>query len=361
MTGEMEIDRFIVSDIRVGEDRRAIDPKRVEALAKSIEDIGLQTPITVWTMDHDGATHSAVHLVAGLHRLEAYKKLGLKLIEAFRTSGGELDRDLWQIDENLMRSDLTELERADHLKRRKEIIKAKEKLGGRNPPTLTGRGHKGFAADAEHKVGMSKRRINEAIRRAEKITPDAQEAIKDMPAADVGVELDAIADLNSWDQGIAVGLVKSGEAKNFREAKAFLMPDHEARKADRARVREVRKRIRESNAETMARAVKRAEQRRKTGVATPGFEEREEAAAKSDMADTLDEMATFFEKERAELRRVGFVAGDNPDQKREQSQLDSLKTAWRSASDTARGSFVEWAVDALRLGMKNRAAAGGAP
>jgi len=112
----MEIDSFIVSDIRVGKDRRAVDPKRLKAMIKSIEDIGLKTPITVWTADN-GDDHGAVHLVAGLHRLAAYKKLNRKLIEAFQTSGGELDRDLWQIDENLMRADLTAVERASHSRR----------------------------------------------------------------------------------------------------------------------------------------------------------------------------------------------------------------------------------------------------
>lgn len=345
----MRVEIAFTDTIEVGDRHRKLDKKRVKQIAESMKAIGLQHPIHVWAPSDD-----EWHLVAGRHRLAAALELGWEQIDCFFVDMDELGRDLWQIDENLMRADLTEAERADHLKRRKVIFKAQKKLSGTKPPTLTGRGHKGFAAETAEITGISKRDINRSIRRAEKIAPDVQDAIKDMPAADVGVELDAIADLNSWDQGVAVELVKSGEAKNFREAKAFLMPDHEARKADRARVREVRKRIRESNAETMARAVKRAEQRRKTGVATPSFEEREEAAAKSDLADVLDELGTYYEKERALLRRTGFVAGHTPDQQRDHSQLGTLKTAWRSASDPPRAAFVEWAVEALRLGMRNR-------
>ncbi len=227
MTDEMEIDRFIVSDIRIGEHRRTIDPKKVEALAKSIEDIGLQTPITVWTAGHDGAGYSAVHLVAGLHRLEAYKKIGIKLIEAFRTSGGELDRDLWQIDENLMRSDLTAGERASHTSRRGKIIKARKKLSAKlannskSGPKDTGQVE--FVAETAAMTMKSIRAVARDKRRGDLIAPDVMESIKDTPAYKIGVELDALASLRSSEQQReAVKLVESGASKNIREAKAFI-------------------------------------------------------------------------------------------------------------------------------------------
>ena len=226
MTDEMEIDRFIVSDIRIGEHRRAIDPKKVEALAKSIEDIGLQTPITVWTADHDGGGHSAVHLVAGLHRLKAYKKLGRKLIEAFRTSGGELDRDLWQIDENLMRSDLTAGERASHTSRRGKIIKARKKLSANLANDSKGgpkdTGQVAFVAETAAITMKSIRAVARDKRRGDNIAPGVMESIKDMPAYKSGVELDALASLSWKNQPLAVERVNSGASKNIREAKAFI-------------------------------------------------------------------------------------------------------------------------------------------
>ncbi|MCZ6847684.1 MAG: ParB N-terminal domain-containing protein [Alphaproteobacteria bacterium] len=240
----MEIDNFIVSDIRVGEDRRVIDPKTVEALAKSIEDIGLQTPITVWAAGDDGGGHSAVHLVAGLHRLEAYKKLGVKLIEAFWTSGGELDRDLWQIDENLMRSDLTAGERAEHISRRGKIIKARKKLSAnlannsKGGPKDTGQVE--FVAETAAMTMKSIRAVARDKRRGDNIAPDVMEAIKDMPAYKIGAELDALASLSQYpapmvadsEQTQALRRVKSGASKTFREAKAFIRGEAVKQRAD---------------------------------------------------------------------------------------------------------------------------------
>ncbi len=65
----------------------------------------------------------------------------------------DLDRELWQIDENLIRAELTEIERTDHLRRRKEIFKAKKKLGGTNPPTSLSDGRK---AGPQHQKGFDK-------------------------------------------------------------------------------------------------------------------------------------------------------------------------------------------------------------
>jgi len=105
-----------IDEIIIGENRRSVNPERVKELAASIQEIGLLNPITI-TEDK--------HLVAGLHRIEAYKLLGKTEIEATVVSLDELDAELAQIDENLIRNELTVLERAEQLKRRKEIYEAK--------------------------------------------------------------------------------------------------------------------------------------------------------------------------------------------------------------------------------------------
>ncbi|WP_430349986.1 ParB N-terminal domain-containing protein [Thermoanaerobacterium thermosaccharolyticum] len=60
-------------------------------------------------------------LVSGLHRLETAKMLGWSEIECITISCNDIDRELAEIDKNLIRAELTVLERAEHLKRRKEL------------------------------------------------------------------------------------------------------------------------------------------------------------------------------------------------------------------------------------------------
>jgi ParB family chromosome partitioning protein len=72
----------------------------------SIQAIGLQHPITVRRAD-DGECV----LIAGQHRLEAYKRLGLPKIAARIME--ERSARLWSISENLHRVDQSQLDRAD--------------------------------------------------------------------------------------------------------------------------------------------------------------------------------------------------------------------------------------------------------
>ena len=95
-----------VSSILVPEGHREIDKDAIDGLADSIQAIGLQHPITI-RRGNDGTCL----LVAGRHRLEAYKRLGIPRISA-RIMDERLGR-LWSISENLHRVDQSQLDRAD--------------------------------------------------------------------------------------------------------------------------------------------------------------------------------------------------------------------------------------------------------
>ena len=87
-------------------------------------------------------------------------------------AGDDIDAEIWEIDENLIRSELSAGQVAEHLKRRKDLFEARN--FERNPPEtpkVVGRPI-GFAKDAEAKSGMAQRTINEAISRAERLGPD---------------------------------------------------------------------------------------------------------------------------------------------------------------------------------------------
>ena len=97
------------ADIVVGDRLRALDRESVERLRESISKIGLKTPISVRSSEQ-GWT-----LVSGRHRLEACIELGMDEIPVVTETGSELEARLWEIAENLHRTELTALERAEHI------------------------------------------------------------------------------------------------------------------------------------------------------------------------------------------------------------------------------------------------------
>ena len=218
--------------LRPHKDLRALDPEHVKRLAESIKEIGLQTPISLRIVpDEEGHDTGTYLLVAGLHRLYACSSLDWTEIPAVLMDIDDLDRDLWEIDENLIRAELTELERAVHLAKRKRLYEAKHqytKHGG--APGKAGGGKKAkdpnlgsfapaFVDDTAEKTGMSRTDIARSVHRAEAIAAEVKEAIHDMPEiADKGVELDALAAVEPEEQKAAVEAVKSGKARNVREA-----------------------------------------------------------------------------------------------------------------------------------------------
>ena len=103
MKGHIELDRTIDS-ITVGIRHRQ-DLGDIDALAASIEEVGLLQPITVTP---DGV------LVCGRRRLEAVRRLGWSTLKVWVRSGisDELSHLLAQQDENQQRKSLTQLEAA---------------------------------------------------------------------------------------------------------------------------------------------------------------------------------------------------------------------------------------------------------
>jgi len=74
----MKRETFAITTIYVPVKRRAmLDPKKVQEIAESILQVGLQSPILV---RRDGERFV---LVEGLHRLEACKQLGVETVVGY--------------------------------------------------------------------------------------------------------------------------------------------------------------------------------------------------------------------------------------------------------------------------------------
>ena len=191
---------IVVDQIKVLPRLRALNDEQVGALAASMSQLGLQTPVTVRFVTEEGNASAVPTLVAGAHRLEAYKRLGMKTIEALVIEGDDDDVRLWEIDENLCRAELTEIERGEHLVARKEVWErveaSKDRVGQPVPPEIgykkPPRPKRSFAADTAAKTGLSKRTINRSIKRKNEVTDEALDLIR-LTKFDNGAFLDRLA------------------------------------------------------------------------------------------------------------------------------------------------------------------------
>lgn len=193
--------------------RRRASQEKISQLCDSIQQVGLLNPITVtdWGV-----------LVAGLHRLEACKKLGWTEISCNVIK--EDDAELAEIDENLIRNELTTMERGELLARRKEIYEERypeTKIGNtverqevkRNdfalPPS--------FSADTAAKTGLTPRSIQQEVQIAKNIVPEVKEAIRETPIADRKTDLLHLARMEPAEQQEAVEKVTTGENKSISQ------------------------------------------------------------------------------------------------------------------------------------------------
>ena len=169
--------RIKISEIKINPGRREAEPKAIEELAKSIAAVGLMNPVT---LDQNNT------LIAGLHRLEAAKLLGWTEIECTAMGMDDVQAELAEIDENIVRTRLNRQELCEQLLRRKEIYETlhpEARHGMRNGQTaknanLASLETKSFAEDTAEKTGMSKRAVSRLVQIANNLTGDARRIVE---------------------------------------------------------------------------------------------------------------------------------------------------------------------------------------
>ena len=221
-----------IDTITITDGRRAISSHAVDELSKSIAEVGLLNPIVV-TMDG--------RLVAGAHRLEACRRLGWTTIPAAAVELDALHAELAEIDENLVRNELSVLERSESLKRRKEIYEAihpeaKAKTAGAHASNRAqGRGASeiispapSFAADTAAKTGRTPRTIQHEVQIAEGIAEPVRDQIRGTPLANKKAELIKLARLEpEKQQAVATSIVESGGKLTVVEASRAVKRDEQ--------------------------------------------------------------------------------------------------------------------------------------
>ena len=169
--------RIKICEIKINPGRREATTEAIEELAQSIAAVGLINPIT---LDQNNT------LVAGLHRLEAVKLLGWTEIECNIIGMSDLQAELAEIDENIVRTRLSRQELGEQFLRRKEIyemLHPETRQGMRNGQTsknanLVSLETKSFAQDTAEKTGMSKRAVSRLLQIANNLSGEAKQIVQ---------------------------------------------------------------------------------------------------------------------------------------------------------------------------------------
>ncbi len=183
-----------ITSIIVADGRRRL--RGVAELAASISEVGLLNPITV-THEH--------RLIAGYHRLEACKSLGWLEIPASVVTLSAEDAELAEIDENLVRHELTVLERCEQLLRRKKIYEAKYPETRRG--VAGGKARQGsaseivsFADDAAARMDVTRRTVQQEVQIAQNIPAAVRDAIRGTVLANDKTTLLELSRARPWVQ-----------------------------------------------------------------------------------------------------------------------------------------------------------------
>ena len=172
-----------IQEIKINNNRRIIDKIKVKEIAESIKQIGLINPITV---------NANNVLIAGNHRLEAFKLLGKDEIEVTVLNLNDLLAELAEIDENLIRNELHWTEADKQVARRKIIylelypetkhnatfkgnqFSSNDILSNEQIPT--------FSKTTANITSQSERTIERSVKRGNEITEEEAKVLKAIEA-----------------------------------------------------------------------------------------------------------------------------------------------------------------------------------
>lgn len=194
---------------------RALRDGVVQELMESMKARGLVNPITLRPKPSAG-----YWLVAGRHRLEAARKLKWTGIKATIVEGLDADAaELIEIDENLIRADLSPAERALHVDRRKTLYEKRHPEAKKGATGRSGKKNKSnngtykpadaFIDDTAKKTGKGRSTVALDAQRGK----DNSEWLKDVAgtALDKGNEIDALIKLPVRERNALIKRAKSGE------------------------------------------------------------------------------------------------------------------------------------------------------
>ena len=207
-----------LSAIRVNKRLRDIDADAVTRIAYSMSEIGQQSPISVRPDPDDPALFI---LVTGAHRLEAARKLAWAQIESTVIDAADQQHRLIEIDENLMRADLSLLDRSRFLAERKRVylqLHPDRRRGGdrssreysktvRADPAA----HASWADETSELISLSPRTVQRAVTIGEGIPDELAIALAPTPLAHREGDLYRLSQMPEDEQGRALDTLRTAD------------------------------------------------------------------------------------------------------------------------------------------------------
>lgn len=214
-----------IKKIVVGRRRRAV--RDLADLKASIASVGLLHAVVV-TAD--------MRLVAGLHRLRACQALGWTEIPATVMSLRRVEAEIAELDENLARHELTVLQRAEALARRKTLHEAlhPETRRGVAGGKASGASRRGdgtsvtmsLVRSVARATGWSRRTLEREIQIAKSIPDDVRELLHATPVADDKMALVRLGRLPVVEQRKVAERIVAGRTASIRTAIVELAAEH---------------------------------------------------------------------------------------------------------------------------------------
>ena len=211
-----------LADVRADGRLRPVSPAGVASILASVEEIGrIKDPIHV-RKKRDGLV-----LMAGGHRMEAYAQLGVKEVEAWVWADITDDfARLIEIDDNLAGAEMSPLDTAIFLARRKDVY---ERLHPETKRGVAGALAKhsatdivsvaSFAAATAEKFGIDERHVRRLVAAGSRLSPRDVQLLRSAPQ---GVTLKDLSDLSKVGDAPArydvVEAFAAGRAKKISEA-----------------------------------------------------------------------------------------------------------------------------------------------
>lgn len=197
-------------DVWAGDRLREVDEDWAAVLAASMREQGQMAPIEVRETPGKIRPYG---LVAGAHRLRALELNGADTVVAVLFEGDEVDAKLREIDENLMRHELSALDRATFLAERKavyeELHPATKHGGDRRSDQVDSLVHlvPRFTKATAERLGLDERTIRRAVRQHAALHADVRKRLTGTWLANSGQQLDLLAAYKHDEQIATVDLL----------------------------------------------------------------------------------------------------------------------------------------------------------